>query len=62
MDRIETIRLFHKQGYDLLYEKTLTHIPYYCYSFRGRLRLFNIIDRYFIDKPGAYWVSLFKRK
>ena len=58
----ETIMLFNSNGYDLLFKKSITYIPYHKYHFRGDRIIFNIFDRFISFLKGAYWISLFKRK
>ncbi len=62
MDQAQTVNFFKKHDYDLLYSKSVTHIPYRCYSFTGQSRYFNLLDSFFRKKnSGAYWICLFKR-
>ncbi|MGQ9662046.1 MAG: class I SAM-dependent methyltransferase [Kiritimatiellia bacterium] len=62
----ETVRLFRRCGYKLLYRRSLTFIPFHCLAFPGfdwfSHRLFNLLDACFnrITSP-CYWLALFER-
>lgn len=58
----DTISLFNSSGYDLLCKKSITHFPFYKYNYRGSRIVFNLFDKLFSGRKGAYWISLFKRR
>ena len=57
----DTIDLFAKFGYKLLFKKDITHIPFHNFNYEIIKKSFNILDKYFKSLSGAYWISLFKR-
>ena len=61
LDKNDTIELFEELGYELLFKKDITHIPFHIYNYEIIKKSFIILDKYFKRSAGAYWISLFKR-
>ena len=57
----DTVKLFRKSGYELIFKKDITHIPFHSYNYEIIKKSFNILDKYFKSSAGAYWISLFKK-
>jgi hypothetical protein len=62
MDKPQTMDFFKKHGYNPVESKEVTFISNHHYRFKGKEKLFNLLDLFFRWKnTGAYWISLFKR-